>query len=83
MVARIKVDTSDLERFARQFGEQGAKQIKYATPWIRKSVFVAAARSSSLEATAQWMRERVAALPPIETAPVGQRMQRTPTRRTR
>ena len=78
MVARIKVDTSDLERFARQFGEQGAKQIKYATaraltavakrgqkaieqqiggvfsnatPWIRKGVFVASARTSSLEAT--------------------------------
>lgn len=78
MVARIKVDTSDIERFARQFGEQGAKQIKYATaraltalakkgqkaieqqiggvfsnatPWIRKGVFVSAARTSSLEAT--------------------------------
>ena len=38
---------------------------------------------AALEATAQWMRERVAALPPIETTPVGQRMQRTPTRRTR
>lgn len=78
MVARIKVDTSDIKRFARQFGEQGAKQIKYATaraltalakkgqkaieqqiggvfsnatPWIRKGVFVTAARTSSLEAT--------------------------------
>ena len=78
MVARIKVDTSDLERFARQFGEQGARQIKYATaraltalakkgqkaieqqiggvfsnatPWIRKGVFVTAARTSGLEAT--------------------------------
>jgi len=38
---------------------------------------------AALEATAQWMRERVAALPTIETTPVGQRMQRTPTRRTR
>lgn len=78
MVARVKVDTSDLERFARQFGEQGAKQVKYAmartltalakksqketeqeigsvfsnaTPWVRNSVFVTAARTSNLEAT--------------------------------
>ena len=78
MVARIKVDTSDIERFARQFGEQGAKQIRYATaraltalakkgqkaieqqigsvfsnatPWVRNSVFVTAARASNLEAT--------------------------------
>jgi len=31
MGVKIKIDTRDLERFARQFGEAGGKQIKFAT----------------------------------------------------